>query len=224
MALTKEQKEKIIDDLIGNEGLEGDGPWKEDHREALNAMPEDLLEGLNQQRELAANAHKFKDGDAEYEESEENKKKVFKKNLPKHPTKNEETPENGRETVANQGPMTVQEWMDKAPPEIRSVVTNALNFEKKQRQELVKEITANKKCPFTVEYLNGRTMEELQGLAILATNKEEKESAQSSILTPHYAGVVGAPAVHNMGIEDDFANQDQDMVPNFSDDWMASGK
>jgi hypothetical protein len=189
MPLTEDQKNQILVDLIANTGVEGPKVWNEEDREGLSALPEDKLIAMNDQRELLANASDFLK--KKKDEDEEDKEKMAK----------------NQEPVINEKPKTAQEWLAEAPPEIRSAVNNAMDFERRQKDELIKRVTKNERNPFSKEWLNSKSLEELQGLATLASNQEE-QSQPIQVLAPHYAGV---PGVQNLG--EDFAGEDQDMAP-----------
>lgn len=201
--LTQAQKDEIISRLIANEGVECDGcdPWTEEDTVALNALPEDKLVALDKLRQLATNMPGDEEEDEEDEEEEEEeatpkgkgKFPFFAKNKKKKPTGNTSL---------------VAEYLASAPPEVRSVVTNAINFEHKQKVILIKKITANEKNQFDPKFLQGQDLEVLQGIAALAVNEEAEEVSQSKVLMSDYSGVPGI--VRNLS--KDFASEDQDMI------------
>lgn len=61
-----------------------------------------------------------------------------------------------------------QDWLESAPPAIRSVVINAMNQERIQKEQLIAKITSNSRNTFTEEYLNTKDLEELTALSALA--------------------------------------------------------
>lgn len=189
MPLTAKQKEQLINNLIS--GVNGEGPWTEDDRLALNAIPEPKLEALEKQRLLALNASQQED-----EEDEEDDSEDCDECPDVAPTKNQRKP------------ATTKEWLKQAPPEIRSAVSNALKFERQQKAKLIEQITANERNQFSDEYLQSRELAELQGLAALCGNEEQSES--SVLRRPDYSAV--APNLTaNLG--EDFAKEDLDMAP-----------
>lgn len=217
VALTDDQKEALIDNLIVN-CEEADGPWTEEDREVLNAFSDDKLQVLDrQQKLLLANAEADDEEDEEDEDEPAPKKKgkvppQFAKNKKKTKMSCNEEVEDEEAPVINQKAKskTTQEWLDDAPDEIRSAVSNALAFERNQKQTLIARIVKNERNQFGKEYLKKRSLEELQGLAALAVNAgSEEDRSSSSVLVPHYAGV--ASPIMNLG--EDFAHEDQDMIP-----------
>ena len=65
-------------------------------------------------------------------------------------------------------PVTLQAYMDAAPPELRGVLTNALVTHNQAKDALINTITANKANQFSKEFLATKEIPELQGLAALA--------------------------------------------------------
>lgn len=91
---------------------------------------------------------------------------------------------------AGDKPMTENEWLEIAPPRIRSVVTNAMAFEHAQKQQLVERITANKRNRFSEDYLMDLSVQELEGIVDLMpapTNNRRQ---------PLYIGASGGPVLN----------------------------
>ena len=204
MPLTKEKKEELIDNLIANEGVEDTGPWEEADRPALNALPDSKLEALERQRLLAVNAKMMDDEEEEPmmdDEEDEGEPPAKKKGKGKIPP----------QFLKNQSPRrkSTDEWLSDAPDEIRSAVTNALAFERRQKDQLIAAIVKNERNAFSKAYLQAQGLDVLQGLAALATNKDESNQSPAGVLIPHYSGVAGI--TQNLG--EGFANEDLDMIP-----------
>lgn len=230
MALTKEQKEEIIDRLISNEGIETPGPWEEDDRKALNMIPDAKLESLDKQRELAANASAGGDDDTTQnaDKAPPGKKRVrMEKNLggdddketvekPKGSTKNALA-----EIPAEVEDQIVQNWLKRVgvtatPKEAGSALNRQIAFERQQRETLINRITKNEKNKFTKDYLKSKDIEELEGMvALMATNEEDERRAP--ILMPSYTGAVPG-LVGNLN--EDFSKEDLDMAPEEMD-WAS---
>lgn len=117
---------------------------------------------------------------------------LTEKELGEEPTQNHEEEE--------QMPLTNEEWLSQAPPEIQSVVANAVNFERSQKMDLIKQITANKRNPFPKEELAEMDLTDLQRIASLAVTEQRK---------PVYLGAAGG-AVLNAEEEDDYKD---DILP-----------
>lgn len=205
MKLKADEKTRIIDALIANEGIEGDGPWVEEDREALEAMPESKLVALNAQREALVNAMVEED---EEEDEMPPASPMKKKSVLKKMTKN--GGDCGCPDLAtNQTKqLTEKEWLDAAPPKIRSVVANAIRFEQSKKQELIDQIIANERNPFSDEYLQARSLDELQGLAALASAEKK---TRSGVLNDYAAGAGQTSTVP--ALNEDFYTEDQDLIP-----------
>jgi len=65
-------------------------------------------------------------------------------------------------------PVTVEEFVGNAPPEIRSILTRAVNRDKEIKAQLVDELMKNERNKFSRETLEERDIETLEKLAALA--------------------------------------------------------
>lgn len=209
-SLTKEQKEKIVSDLITNEGVGVEGPWKEDHRKALEAMPEDQLLAFNSQRELLVNA--MTDDDDEEEEDEEEGDDKGKKKIPafiKKKIAGNCCPEAGgtsnkQEVIAN---WLKDNEVDASPEEAGAAMREAIIFNRRRRDKATKTIVANSEL--TESWCSKQEVPVLEHMATkLAANEESDE--EGDLRTPSYAGAGGRYLIGNAQ-EDDFRNQDQEM-------------
>ena len=207
MPLTKEQKTAIIEDLVINCGAEA-GPWSPGDKAALTALPDDKLQALHVQAEAVVNAMD-KDDEDDDDEDTTPKGKSKKGKIPPQFQKNNATPPTTISNDAGKAPQTDEEWLAQAPAGIRAVVTNAIAAETKQKEGLVKQITANEKNTYTPEFLMTKDPEELTALAALATNSTVEEVQA----IPHFIGAApgaGKNRTTNRGAG--FADEDQDMV------------
>lgn len=91
---------------------------------------------------------------------------------------------------ATEATPTVDQYIANAPAQIGDVLRNALATQAAQKQALIAQITANAKNPFSAEFLSTKPVEELQGLAALATPDEQ--AAPASV--PMFRGAAGAAA------------------------------
>ena len=93
---------------------------------------------------------------------------------------------------------TAKQYIDDAPPEIRELLTNGLAAHEAAKGELIDAIVANKSNKFTKEFLATKGLQELQGLAALATAGGEDHNAGNPTMfyggaaTPASAPVVNA--------------------------------
>jgi hypothetical protein len=173
--LTDAQREKIADFMIANCEC-----WEETDREVLNAMSDEKLTVLQKhvestiKAEAVANAARkgFEHGDVGFTFNEKDLK-FEGKDKPKPAPKVEEPVVNKDEPKK---PVTADEWMAAAPPEIQSVVRNAMGVEKQQKADLAKVILANRANTFKEEQLAAKSVDELQSIAALARTEEAKPS------------------------------------------------
>lgn len=120
------------------------------------------------------------------------------------------------EMTGNAKPPTVNEWLQTAPPEVQSLVRNAMAIEQQERVALVERITANLEGATKqalVGRLQGKPVDELRDLALLAPQTSRQPPASSY---PSYLGAAG-PALN---AKDDSDNLLPVLSLNFDD--MAS--
>lgn len=79
-------------------------------------------------------------------------------NAAKPPEKKEEPPK----------PVTLEEFIGNAPPEIQGVLTRAVDRDKAVKDQLVEELVKNDRCKFSKEELEAKDIGELGNLATLA--------------------------------------------------------
>jgi len=162
MPLTAEKRKEAIDTLITN----GCGCWKEEDRTILNSFADTKLESLitantkAEQFELVANAaitgfedqqgnsHKFNSDLNRWEsilvnvdEDDDDQEKEGEKTTPKK--KEEGATMNSQGLGLGDTPITTEQWLSQAPPEVQSIVQNALSMEKAQKTQLIDQLTAN---------------------------------------------------------------------------------
>lgn len=82
------------------------------------------------------------------------------------PVINQETP---KPVLQN---MTVNEYLQQVPEQFREVLTNGQRLLDARKSELVGRIIANKRNQFSRETLNGKPIEELEGIAALAAEPD----------------------------------------------------
>jgi len=186
MALTAEQRQAIVDELVAN-----DCCWTEDDREVLANLSDDSLQReqkrvADEQNAIAVanaarsgfedpfgNKHKFNADKSEWETVQA-------------PTANKKTDDddNGKkpepkpvENKKDDPPMTEQEWFEKAPASVREGVQNANKIVQEKKDALIEQITANlegdQKEAVTTN-LKTKTLDELEILVALAPKKEAK--------------------------------------------------
>lgn len=167
---TDAERKALIDSLIANCDC-----YDESDREVLNKFSDERLAVLDEHvkthRELVANK-------AKADEVIANAAKEGAKELQ---PKKEETVVNKEEKSK---PQTTDEWLRVAPPEVQSVVRNAMAAEKRQKDALVEQITANERNKFTKEHLMMKDVQELEAIAALA--ETQKPSSP-----PLYIGAAG---------------------------------
>jgi hypothetical protein len=172
---TDAQRKAIADFMIANCEC-----WEETDREVLNAMTDEKLDALKDhvekvaQAEVVANAARkgFEHGDIGFVFNEKDLVFIGKE-------KPKAKPERKEEPVTNlevKKPVTADEWMAAAPPEIQSVVRNAMESERQQKEALIEVILANKSNVFKKEHLLLKPVDELTAIAALAKVEEVRPS------------------------------------------------
>lgn len=167
-------KKELVDQVIANCEC-----WNEEDREVLDGLTDEKLVAINkhiadhQAAVAVANVARkgFEDHGIEFTFNEEGLKFVGVEK-PKAPEPKKEEP------AVNETPkpLTPDEWMAAAPPEVQRVVRNALENERLQKEALITVITANKANTFKAEQLQAMPIESLQGIAALAKTVETKAS------------------------------------------------
>ena len=197
LVLNAAEREQIIEALIAN-----CGPWTEDDRELLGQMSDESLTDhgkhcvehrvLNERlSEVTANANA-----GEIDLSTIDDETLFAEVLER--TGGEPSPEE-EEMVGNQlQEMTEEQWLAIAPPSIRDVVTNALQFQGVRRNQLIQAITANSRNRFSPERLDEMDTEELEALAELAEQPTANAVRQRRAI---YAGDPGLIANQDNGAQ-----------------------
>lgn len=168
-ALTVNERVELIDALVTN--CTG---WGEEDREYLGSLGDDRLKGHAERcvenrmaREIIANAEAETDEEDEGEECEEYDEEGNCKD-------GESDEDEGDEEVTGNQQMTFDDWMSIAPPEVQSVVQEAIDFQNAQKEQVISRITANRRNRFSKEYLHDMSLNELNALAELAVPVQTK--------------------------------------------------
>ena len=159
-----DEKTKLVNDLIACEATR----FTEDDEEWLMNLELNQLDKLKVQESQATNKD---DKKKETEEAEGGTPTLNQKKEDENPAANDEQP------------ITVEQYIKDAPPEIGAVLNHAVQQLKNARAELIKALLANERCEFTEEQLNAKTLEELQALSKLAN------------IPVNYVGNQGGPTV-----------------------------
>lgn len=203
--LDDEQRTELIDGIIENTEH-----WTEEDREVLNTFEDVKLTALHESAEKAAQQELIANAAREGFEGTDGSKTVFNEKTgkwqttpgKKPPVKNAKVPakavadeeeedeemmtaeERAAAMAKKKMPMSMNEWMETAPPELQQVVRNAQRIDNRDKAQMIKVITANANNPFTKEQLDAMTTDQLRPLAKLA-------------------GVKPAAQVHNLDVDDD---------------------
>jgi hypothetical protein len=171
-------KKAIVDALIENERTS----WTEDNREQLMGLDDAILANMAKDIE-------------EFSKSPAANEKADGKIKAGEPVKtNAENPDVGK-TKADATLETVDQYIAKAPPEIRESLRISVNAMNAQKAQLVKIIMANernkKEGGFTEEHLKTMDLQMLRAIANLATDKTDETNDQT---IPLYVGQGETPA------------------------------
>lgn len=104
---------------------------------------------------------------------------VVSKTKPKRKASDEDDDEDDmennstRKPVRGTKPVTLNQYVANAPPEIQDMLKSGLRMQQERRDALIETITANEANTFTDEYLATKDLEELTAIAALATNNSK---------------------------------------------------
>lgn len=202
ITLNEKDRRRIVTQLIANKA------FAEDDREGLGGLTDNALvqvqEGMqctavvNAIREAfhvppeaplselptyIANATMGEEDEEDEEDvipvddSEEEDKKVENKD------------EKGKKPTCNQQPKTDEEWLNSAPPSIRSAVQNAMSIEAEQKQQIINQLVANlgkDQQTVVANRLKDKPLAELKDLALLTPK------APVTAATLNFAGQAGS--------------------------------
>lgn len=160
-------KKKIVDALIENERTS----WTEEHRESLMKIEESLLVTMQEDAEAAPEAEK---SEAEQPKVEESKVEETKAEDKTAPTGN----------VESSKPLTVEQYVHKAPPEIREALETSIATLSKEKGRLIANIAANPQNTFTKEHLGTMKLEMLQAVSKLANSSPADDESPSGPARP----------------------------------------
>lgn len=122
--------------------------------------------------------------------------------------------------VENSEEMSEKEFWEKAPKGLRNQFARLAKQEKTRKKAIIKDLLANESVPFSEEYLQERDLEELEGLALMASktkgpddddDDDDDTDDENGIFRnghgPNYGAAAGGVAVNRRGkktaVEDD---------------------
>lgn len=143
------KKEKIVDGLIAN----GCTHWSDEDREFLLSQNESQLEKMIP----VVNVDDTPDPPTP-------------DNVPDTLTENKESAITPDASPSPPKPLTAEEYVQNAPPEIREVLSSGLSVNRQQKAAFIESIVANEVNVFTKEYLETQSFKQLSGIARLAVD------------------------------------------------------
>ena len=183
--MTADEKKALTDGLIANTCC-----WREDDRETLNAMDDDALTRLV--RNAEEQAVKDKEQAKKIDDLTANAKKAETAKEAEATKKAETKPVENAKPVETVKPQTMEEWLAGAPLEIQNTISNAMEIEQREKDELVKQLIVNlgdSEKESQAKRLQARTLPELR--ADVALLPKVKRPAM-------FTGATGAPQqTHN---------------------------
>lgn len=220
--LTQEVREELIDNLITNEGSEGDGPWSEDDREVLENMEDDKLISLDDARQESAGCQQaaaaaragFKDPSGSshvFNEQTGQWESYIKKPKAQPPIVN-----------TNPQSMTDEEWLEKAPPSVKDVVNRAIKAAEEEKKSLIGQIIGNARN--MTEDRVKRITTELWEESLEKLRDRVDMMPKPSVPKPSFLGASQVP-VGNVGSAEQFDPSDYLPLPEI--DWnepVGAGK
>ncbi len=169
---TMSKKETMDKKIVVNELIEAK-KWHEDDREWLMSLNDDGLKHLQERKvpepEPAPNETK--------EESEVNKTPAV------------EAPATNTAPKKVATPMTVNEFIAKAPPQLQEALQGMQQTHIACRTQLINKITANEQNTLTEDYLKTKSLDDLRAFASMCVNVEETDDVD-------YSGMASAASDH----------------------------
>lgn len=148
-------KTERVNSLISNEVTK----FTEDDRKWLETLEEDKLKMLEPNEKKIEDPKKVKDNKDPKPKDNEDPKKV----------KDNEDPKK----VKDDKPQTAEEFIEKAPTELKDVLNSGLKMHRAQRDSITKGLLDHKRCEFTKEDLEAKSLEELITLSHLAGEEDD---------------------------------------------------
>lgn len=224
---SKMSKKEMVDGLIANCDC-----WTEEDRETLNSFTEEKLKKLQAPIEKAKKEEAVANAARQGFQDQQGDRHFFNEEFGKWEVKKEATNNEGRETKEgdekNNGkphkePMTANEWLDSAPPEIRSVFENAMKTEQKEKDGIIDKLTSNlegDKKKAAVERLKNRSLQSLREDAELFDAIQPARKPQAS--AQQFRGAAAPPPTGNTGSQ--VANEQDEVLPVPTIDWAENAK
>jgi hypothetical protein len=217
--MKKDKKEESKDDMETEDCVDNgtsDGSFS---GESTGSGPSD---GRSDGTQMDRGYSNTTDGGGSEEEDNDMHDAQSKKNQGKESTKGKKgkpDPYGENKMVGSQATkkLSLNEYLEQSPPEVREMVQEGLAARNTNRERLVDTITSNERNVFSKEYLEGRSMDELRGLAHLASVDLDNQTNNGSIFRPDYSGAAGG----NPGL---VANQDVPVVYDPDMSSMFGGK
>lgn len=183
-------KKELVDAIIANCDC-----WSEEDRETLNSFDDKKLEAmkrhLDEHKQLVSVANSLKKGI----EGDNVLVKYDGEKLVVENKKHDGNRVDEKELVANEAnkndkpkPKTAEQWLAEAPPEIQSAVQNAMAIERREKEQIVDQLTANVEDKDALrEMLLKKPLDELRALQALAPKREPQR-------TVNYFGAATPPS------------------------------
>lgn len=172
MAFTTEQRKGLVDKIVVN------GTFGEDDRDSLNKLTDNQLVALLDSAKLDMVVNKAKGMDLSSVDDEmirnEYKSRFGKKvkddeEMTDNMDDEEDMEDDDEEEEEVPSKMSANQWMARAPREVREMIANARRIEQSRRQGLIEQIVANGACPLNEAELSHRSTEDLELFAQMAT-------------------------------------------------------
>lgn len=228
MPMSDTERKAIVDDLVTNCDC-----WKgKDDRAVLNGFSDEKLKQLKthtekeKQNALVANAAKegFKAGNRQYAYDPKAGKFVAnefpppKEGAEEEDAEEEDAEEDKEKMAKNKAgknkpakPLTANEWMQTAPPEVQAMLKRSIKIDNQHRTKLTEVIVANANNPFSEEQLAAMTTEQLEPLARLAGPIRNQSLNEELQLPPSWYGA--NPPVGNVGNAGGDDSDDDFVIP-----------
>ncbi len=205
--LSAGERQGLVSKIVANCQCEGG-----DDATVINSLSDAALMQLNAVAEAAPEDESAVESEVEQPAPNSPKGKFGKKPVPP-------------QFAAN---MTAQQWLDAAPPEIRSAVTNAVKIERSARQDLIAKLVANVASDSKKKYetfLSNKSLDELETLVEMipaTTRNAESEGLFGPVFLGAAGGHEGQSPTKNRDAMTFNADADPEMDPSYASRQLAA--
>ena len=188
MPMSEEQKKSVVDDLVSNECC-----WTEEDREVLMNLSDGSLQREQARIEkeanevLVANAARVGFEDPNGHTHVFNEEEAAWETTPPETILENRGNEDPPVDNTPKEPLTDEEWMAQASPNVRAAVQNAMQITQREKDELIQRLTANLEGADKTKVfdrMKDKELDELRDLVLLAPEAAKPTANYFGASTP----------------------------------------